>query len=166
MNKSPVEQWTSTIRVVIHFNLYQMTMTMMHGADLWFIGDFTLFCHIWPNLTQKQIFSDKMTILSCKTIFRLNFSAILENLLELFLQSPKNCDFGHCLAHLAKIDKIFSKIMPCYFLPLLSPNFYAKFQKNLWSGFRDQFVRYRRTDTRTRVISQNRLLSLVQYASP
>ena len=43
----------------------------------------------WPNLAPKRIFSGKMTILSYKTIFGPTFSAILENLLELFFTNSK-----------------------------------------------------------------------------
>ena len=85
-----------------------------------------------------------MTILSCKTIFGLTFSAILENLLEVvFSQSPKNCVFGHFLARLAKIGQnknFYKKWGRAIFLPLLSPQLHAEFHKNRWSRFRDQFV--------------------------
>ena len=93
-----------------------------------------------------------MTILSCKTIFGLTFSAILENLLEaFFLQSPKNCDFGHFLARLAKIsqNENFYKFRAVLFFTLIVPQLHAEFQKNRWSRFRDQFITSKHTSEHT-----------------
>ena len=75
-----------------------------------------------------------MTILSCKTIFGLTFSAISENLLECFFsQSPKNCDFGHFLARLAKIgqnENFYQKSCRAIFYPYCPPtNFMPSFRK-------------------------------------
>ena len=118
----------------------------MHGSDLWLIDDFTLFWHIWPNLITKW---REMTILSCKTIFGLTFSAILENLLELFFRKvPKTvilAIFWHVWPKSAKM-KNFIKNRPCYFFTLIVPQLYGKFRKNPWSGFRDQLRDGERTD--------------------
>ena len=115
-----------------------------------------------------------MTILSYKTIFGLTFSAISENLLESFFHkfftSPKNCEFGHFLARLAKIgqnENFYKKSGRAIFFTLIVPQLHAKFQKNRQSGFRDQFVRSEhpniRTSEHTKVKPQNQSLSLVQY---
>ena len=73
-----------------------------------------------------------MTILSYKTIFGLTFSAISENFLESFFRKvPKTvilAIFWHVWPKSAKM-RIFIKIEPCYFLPLLSPNFMPSFRK-------------------------------------
>ena len=70
-------------------------------------------------------------------------------------QIPKNCDFGpkwpffgtfgqngHFLAHLAKIgqNENFIKNRAVLFFTLIVPQLHAEFQKNRWSGFRDQFA--------------------------
>ena len=78
-----------------------------------------------------------MTILSCKSIFGLTFSAILENLLgSFFFQSPKNCDFGQNRQNENFYKKSAGRAI---FTPIV-PQLHAEFQKNRWSGFRDQFV--------------------------
>ena len=89
-----------------------------------------------------------MTILSCKTIFGLTFSAILENLLDSFFSKVPKTVILACLAHLAKIGQnvnCYKKSARAIFYPYIVPRLHAKFQKNRWSGFRDQFV----TDIRT-----------------
>ena len=48
------------------------------------------------------------------------------------MQSPKNCDFGHFSARLAKIgqnENFYKKSGRAIFLPLLSPNFMPSFRK-------------------------------------
>ena len=92
-----------------------------------------------------------MTILSYKTIFGPTFSAILENLLELFFRNvpktvilAKNGHFWHVRPNLGKII-IFLKKRLCYLFTLIVPQIHAKFRENHWSGFRDQFVTNERT---------------------
>ena len=94
-----------------------------------------------------------MTILSYKTIFGPTFSAILENLLEQFFRNvpklrfwPKMAIFWHIRPNLGKM-RIFLKKGSSIFTLIVS-RLHAKFQKNPWSGFRDQ-LRYERTDVRT-----------------
>ena len=73
-----------------------------------------------------------MTIRSCKTMFGLTFSAILENLLESFFRKvPKTVILAIFWHIWPKSDKmrIFIKNRSCYFLPLMSPQLHAKFQK-------------------------------------
>ena len=84
----------------------------------------------------NRIFSDKITILSYKTIFGPAFSLISENLVEqFFLKFQKTVILGqngHFSAHLAKIgqnEKFYQKSGPAIFLPLLSPNFMPSFRK-------------------------------------
>ena len=93
-----------------------------------------------------------MTFLSYKTIFGLTFSAISENLLESFFRKvPKTvilAIFRHVWPKSAKM-RIFIKNRAVLFFTLIVPQLHAKFQKNRWSGFRDQFVTYGQTDTRT-----------------
>ena len=90
-----------------------------------------------------------MTILSCKTIFGLTFSAILKNLLESFFRKvPKTvilAIFWHVCSKSA-IMGIFIKNRAVLFFTLFVPQLHAKFHKNRWSGFRDQFVTHGRTD--------------------
>ena len=85
---------------------------------------------------QHSIFSDKITILSYKTIFGPAFSLISENLVEQFLlKFQKTVIFGqngHFLAHLAKIghnENFYQKSGRAIFFPLLSPNFMPSFRK-------------------------------------
>ena len=85
-----------------------------------------------------------MTILSCKTIFGLTFSAILENLLESFFRKvPKTLTldkmaiFWHARPNLGKM-RIFLKNRAVLFFSLIVPQIHAKFRKNPWSRFRDQ----------------------------
>ena len=106
----------------------------------------------------KLNFLGKMAILSYKTIFGPTFSAILENLLEPFFAMsqklrfwPKMAIFSHDRPNLGKM-RIFLKKGLCYLFTLIVPQLHAKFWKNPWSGFRDQFVTNGRTDERTRVI--------------
>ena len=77
-----------------------------------------------------------MTILSCKTIFGLTFSAILENLLELlFSKVPKTvilAIFRHIWPKSTKMRVL--KIGRAIFT-LIVPQLHAEFQKNRWSGF-------------------------------
>ena len=93
-----------------------------------------------------------MTILSYKTTFEPTFSAILENLLELFFRKvPKTvilAIFWHVWPKSAKM-RIFIQNGAVLFFTLIVPQLHAEFQKNRWSGFRDQFV----TDARTKVKS-------------
>ena len=75
------------------------------------------------NFDSNRIFSDKITILSYKTIFGLTFSAILV-VGVVFSQSPKNCDFGHLLARLAKIgqnENFYKKSGRAIFYPYCPP---------------------------------------------
>ena len=64
-----------------------------------------------------------MTILSCKTIFGLTFSAISENLLEPFFHKVPN------LIKFGQNEDFFQKSGRAIFLPLLSPNFMSSFGK-------------------------------------
>ena len=68
--------------------------------------------------------------------------------------------FWHVWPNLGKM-RIFLKNRAMLFFTLIVPQLHAEFQKNRWSGFRDHFV----THKRTRVISQNWSLSLVQNIS-
>ena len=96
----------------------------------------------------KSIFSDKITILSYKTIFGTVFSLISENLVEqFFCKFQKTVILGqnvHFLGRLAEIAKmwIFIKNQGVLFFNLIVPQLHAEFQKNRCSGSRDQFVRY------------------------
>ena len=97
-----------------------------------------------------------MTILSCKTIFGLTFSAILENLLELFFRKvPKTVILaknGNFLARLAKFgqNENFSKKKgSAISLPLLSPNFMPSFGKILGAVSEINCVTYGRTHGQT-----------------
>ena len=59
---------------------------------------------------------------------------------------------GHFLARLAKIgqnEKFYQKSGRAIFFTLIVPQLHAEFQKNCWSGFRDQIVTDGRTDART-----------------
>ena len=88
-----------------------------------------------------------MTILSCKTIFGLTLSAILENFLEFFSKVPKTVIFAifrHIWPKSAKM-RILIKNRAVLFFTLIVPQLHAKFQKNRSSGFRDQFVTYEHT---------------------
>ena len=93
-----------------------------------------------------------MTILSCKTIFGLTFSANLEKLLESFFRKVSktviSAIFWHVWPKSAKM-RIFIKIRSLLFFTLIAPQLHAEFQKNRWSGFRDQFVTDAWTDART-----------------
>ena len=100
----------------------------------------------------KLNFLGQNDILSYKTIFGPTFSAILENLLEtIFSQSPKNCNSGQKWPFLARLAKFgpnedFCQKGLCYLFTLIVPQLHAKFRKNSWRGFRDQFVTNGRTD--------------------
>ena len=99
-----------------------------------------------PN---KEFSWAKWLFYPVKLVFGLKFSAILENLLEsfFFVKSQKMWFwpiFRHVWPKSAKM-RIFIKNRRCYFFTLIVPQLHAKFQKNRWSGFRDQFV----TDIRT-----------------
>ena len=130
---------------------------------------FVIFSLLWSHIFTQIQFFGQITILSCKTIIGPAFSVILENLVEQFLRKfPKTVILGrngYFLAHLAKIGKNenFYKKSGCAIFTLIVPQLHAEFQKNRWSGFRDQFVTDGQTNIRTRMISQNRSLSLVQY---
>ena len=55
---------------------------------------------------------------------------------------------GHFLALLAKMgqnENFYKKSGRAIFFTLIVPQLHAEFQKNRWSGFRDQFVTYIRT---------------------
>ena len=59
---------------------------------------------------------------------------------------------GHFLARLAKIgqnENFYKKSGRAIFLLIFVPQLHAEFQKNRWSGFRDQFVTYEHTNIRT-----------------
>ena len=90
-----------------------------------------------------------MTILSCKTIFGLTFSANLENLLKsIFRNVPKmviSTIFWHVWPRSAKM-RIFIENQAELFFTLIVPQLHAEFQKNRSSGFRDQFVTDIHTD--------------------
>ena len=84
----------------------------------------------------NRIFSDKITILSYKTIFGPAFSLISENLVVQFFSNSKKTVIlgqnGHFLARLAKIgqnENFYQKSGRAIFLPLLSPNFMPSFRK-------------------------------------
>ena len=55
---------------------------------------------------------------------------------------------GNFLARLAKIAKMRISIenRAVLFFTLIVPQLHAEFQKNPWSGYRDQFVTYGHTD--------------------
>ena len=77
-------------------------------------------------------------------MFGLTFSAILENLLESFFRKvPKTvilAIFRHIWPQSAKMSFVI-KNRAVLFFTLIVPQLHAKFQKNRWSGFRDQFVK-------------------------
>ena len=94
-----------------------------------------------------------MTILSYKTIFGPTFSAILENLLELFFRNvPKTAILGkngHFFAHWAKFgqnENFSQKLGRAIFLPLLNPNFMPSFGKILGAVSEINCVTKARTD--------------------
>ena len=59
---------------------------------------------------------------------------------------------GHFSARLAKIgqnENFYKKSGRAIFFTLIVPQLHAEFQKNRWSGFRDQFVTYGHTSGHT-----------------
>ena len=87
---------------------------------------------------QQSIFSDKITILSYKTIFGSAFSPISENLVEhFFLKFRKTLILGqngHFLAHLAKIgqnENFYKKSCRAIFYPYCPPTSCRVSEKSL-----------------------------------
>ena len=111
---------------------------------------------IAPNQAQNRIFSGKMTIQSYQIIFGPTFSAILENLLELFFRNvPKTAILaknGHFFARQAKFgqnENFSQKSGSAIFLPLLSPNFMPSFGKILGAVSEINCVTYKHTYIQT-----------------
>ena len=76
-------------------------------AILAVIGHFYL---IWPNLAPKTNFLGQNDYSILKTIFGPTFSAILQNLLELYFRNvPKNCDFGQKWPFFGTLGQIWAK---------------------------------------------------------
>ena len=136
----------------------------------------SIFSILWSHILTQIDFSGKITILSYKTIFGPTYSVISGILVEQFFRKFQKLVIlgqnGHFLARLAKIgqnEEFYQKSGRAIFLPLLSPNFMPSFRKIVGAVSEINSLRTDgRTDTRTygrtKVISQNRSLSLVQYA--
>ena len=114
---------------------------------------------------QKGVFSGKMTILSYITIFGPTFSAILENLLELFFAMSqklrfwaKMAIFSHVRPNLGKMRIFHKKRALLSFYPYCPPNFMPSFGKTLGEVSEINCVTAARTNERTRVILKNRSL--------
>ena len=92
-----------------------------------------------------------MTILTCKTIFGLTFSAISENLLESFFRKvPKTVAILARLAKIGQNENFYKKSGRAIFLPLLSPNFMPSFRKIVGAVSEINSLRtHERTDERT-----------------
>jgi hypothetical protein len=104
----------------------------------------------------NRLFSDKITILSYKTIFGPAFNLISENLVEQFVLKLKKTVIlgqnGHFLARLAKIgqnENFYKKSGRAIFYPYCPPTSCQVSEKSL-----ERFPRSiaLRTDGRTRVI--------------
>ena len=84
----------------------------------------------------NRIFSDKITILSYKTIFGPAFSLISENSVKQFFSNSKKTVIlgqnGHFLARLSKIgqnENFYKKSGRAIFYPYCPPNFMPSFRK-------------------------------------
>ena len=109
-----------------------------------------------PYFHSNRTFSDKITILSCKTIFGPAFSVISENLVEHFFANfqklwlwAKMAIFWHVWPKSAKMRFFIKNRAVLFFKPYCPPTS-CEFQKNCWSGFRDQFVRSEHPKIRTK----------------
>ena len=114
-----------------------------------------IFWHVWPKSAKMRIFIKNQAVLFFYPFCPPTSCQVSEKSLERFPRSiryiPKNCDFGPKWPFFGTFGQnrpkweILSKIGPCYFFTLIVPQLHAEFQKNRWSGFRDQFVTYGRS---------------------
>ena len=119
----------------------------------------------------NRFFSDKITILSYKTLFGPAFSLISENLVEqFFLKFQKtvilgqNGNFWHIWAKSAKMRIFIKNRAVLFFYPYCPPTSCRVSEKSVERFPRSirQIRTSEHTYIRTKVISQNRSLSLVQ----
>ena len=118
-----------------------------------------IFWHIWPKSAKMRNFIKNRAVLFFYPYCPPTLCQVSEKSLERFPRSiryiPKNCDFGPKWPFFGTFGQnrpkweFLSKIGPCYFFTLIVPQLHAKFQKNRWSGFRDQFVTHIHTHIRT-----------------
>ena len=101
----------------------------------WLIGDFTLFWHIWPNLTPITNFLGQNDYSILLNYFWLTFSAIWENVLESFFRKvPKTvilAIFCHVWPKSAKMRIFIKNRAVLFFYPYCPPTSCQVWEKSV-----------------------------------